>query len=96
MVENVIQLLLDASPQSATVPTTNGNLALHWAVSSLFRDTTETSAVSETDIRILQRIYRAHPGALLTANLNGHTVSDIVKGCVEDINEVESLLKCFK
>jgi hypothetical protein len=99
IVKDIVDLLLETSPESAAIPTTNGNLALHWAVTSLFRET--MSPVTETDIKILQRIYRAYPGALATKNDKGYTVIDIVRGCIDEEycvrveDEVELILQCF-
>lgn len=97
IVKDVINMLLEVSPESAAIPTSNGNLALHWAVTSIFND---SLPVCEHDIQILLQIYKAYPGALLTENSKGYTVVDIVKGCIDeccvrDEDEVELILQCF-
>ena len=107
----LVQQLLDACPHSAAIPTSNGNLALHWAVVGILRNPLEP--VRDADLEVLAAVYSAYPGAWGTVNSKGSSVADLVRssgrdeeagvvsgamgvGYLRDEGEIDRVLGLFK
>jgi len=68
---DVIRILLECDAAVAVVPTTNGNLALHWAVS-------HPTPRDKRDLESILLIFNAYPPALYTRNCDNKTALDVL------------------